>query len=42
MSHPTKVRIILKKKHKEDNIGFIRISFRQDGKTKLLIIPNLP
>jgi integrase len=42
MSHPTKVRIIFKKKHKEDNIGFIRISFRQDGKTKLLRIPNLP
>lgn len=42
MSHPTKIRTIFKKKHKEDKTGFIRISFRQDGKTKLLRIPNLP
>ena len=42
MSHPNKVSVIFKKKDKEDTTGYLRLSYRQDNKTKLISIKMLP
>ena len=41
MSHPNKVSVIFKKKDKEDTTGYLRLSYRQDNKTKLISIKML-
>jgi len=42
MSHPNKVSVIFKKKDKEDTTGYLRLSYRQDNKTKQISIKMLP
>lgn len=42
MSHPNKVSVIFKKKDKEDTTGYLRLSYIQDNKTKLISIKMLP
>ena len=41
-SEPNKVSVIFKKKDKEDTSGYLRLSYRQYNKTKLISIKMLP